>query len=147
MRLATEWLKDHYPCSIDDYYVGVTPLMPAHINETRESSNPQLALAKRAFKKLTTQEIRKNREIPPPMFRVVGRMIELNREPRRLCSSFLPDTLEAGYRVDVRDHADSSEKRKILAKALRRRGFVSIGDSIYEYQGVSTKGKDEQVSK
>ncbi len=49
ISLASAWLKDHCPCTETDYFVGVTKLMPLHINKFRRKDNPKMATAQAAL--------------------------------------------------------------------------------------------------
>jgi hypothetical protein len=49
ISLASAWLKDHCPCTVTEYFVGVSKLMPLHINKFRQSENPKMATAQAAL--------------------------------------------------------------------------------------------------
>jgi hypothetical protein len=54
--LASDWLEKHCPCSEEEYFVAVTPLMPTHINAFRRSADSKLSAAKAAINKLVREK-------------------------------------------------------------------------------------------
>lgn len=70
ISIARKWLEKNAPCSIDDYIVSVSKLMPTHIlNGTVRSS--QVSLAKEALIRLDV--VRENGIVYPPKKKTNGK--------------------------------------------------------------------------
>jgi hypothetical protein len=131
IALAKKWIADNSPCSLDDYFMNVTPLMPTHVTAFRSTADCGLALAKSALARLKNPRSGDCFKV-----KVEGELITVARVRERSNSFYCFDErfseLLNGDEIDVSNvDIKSCKERSAFREHLKRKGWVRFKRNTY----------------
>jgi hypothetical protein len=130
IALARKWLEQNCPCSVDDYYMQVTSLMPTHINAFRQKPDVKLSLAKSALTRLSKNQKRYKAVVAIQEGQVVLLPSATTQSKYRFDQRF-PQISESGP-VDAASMELTKKELNALREYLRTRGYTRTGYRKWE---------------
>jgi hypothetical protein len=114
------WVADHAPCTVSEYMVEVSKLMPRHIARFRSYSDPQMSLAIQALRQLKVKRVS-----------IVDGVISMNAKPsaKRLYDH---DGWLQGRSVVNIGEIEHKKQRYALRQYLIARGWKKIARNTYQ---------------